>query len=175
MWPASVSTITTSISPPPTTTGTTITPYRPFEELGFPSPEPPAPPVGELSPPLPGSQWTLSPPAEEQQRASIETVRSYSFANGMRGCVSLFRTQIVAFRRESRKYIWMLSYGKFYWGQGTSKNEIRRFFWDAMTGPVSFAFLIIAKNYILATCSYRQSYNKAILWISNPISSTRMR
>ena len=87
MWPASVSTITTSISPPPTTTGTTITPYRPFEELGFPSPEPPAPPVGELSPPLPGSQWTLSPPAEEQQRASIETVRSYSFANGMRGCV----------------------------------------------------------------------------------------
>ena len=128
MWPASVSTITTSISPPPTTTGTTITPYRPFEELGFPSPEPPAPPVGELSPPLPGSQWTLSPPAEEQQRASIETVRSYSFANGMRGCVSLFRTQIVAFRRESRKYIWMLPYGKFYRGQGTSKNEIRRFF-----------------------------------------------
>ena len=77
MWPASVSTITTSNSPPPTTT--TITPYRPFEELGFPSPEPPAPPPGELSPPLPGSQWTLSPPAEEQQRSSIETVRWYPF------------------------------------------------------------------------------------------------
>ena len=127
MWPASVSTITTSNSPPPTTTA--ITPYRPFEELGFPSPEPPAPPPAELSPPLPGSQWTLSPPAEEQQRSSIETVRWYSF--GWEVALDFLGYKLLRLGGKGN-YIWLLVYwgGKFNWScrsgwtsPDTSKTE----------------------------------------------------
>jgi hypothetical protein len=85
MWP--VTSITTStVSPPPSTTSN-CTPYRPFEisPFGdefrpnpFPSPEPPAPPPAALSPPLllGGSQWTLSPPAED--RSSVDPVETVS-------------------------------------------------------------------------------------------------
>ncbi len=95
MWPAVSTTPTTSGSTPPpqtsatssTTTTSVATPYRPFEAAfdefrpnPFPSPEPPAPPPAALSPPLvlgvAGSQWTLSPPAED--RASVETAETVS-------------------------------------------------------------------------------------------------
>ena len=95
MWPATITSSGAS-SPPPTTTSSASTPYRPFESPfhevefrpnPFPSPEPPAPPPAALSPPLhlPGSQWTLSPPAED--RDSVEPVRKLCYIHIRRGCV----------------------------------------------------------------------------------------
>ena len=88
MWPATI-TSASAISPAAATTTSTsntavATPYRPFESPfhevefrpnPFPSPEPPAPPPAALSPPLQivGSQWSLSPPADERV-SSVEPV-----------------------------------------------------------------------------------------------------
>ena len=78
MWP--VSSITSSGG------GSGTTPYRPFEPSfddfrpnPFPSPEPPAPPPTSLSPPLNlnlgGTNWSLSPPADDRDSIDTDTVR----------------------------------------------------------------------------------------------------
>lgn len=78
MWP--VSSITTTSSG-----GSGTTPYRPFEpsfddfrQNPFPSPEPPAPPATSLSPPLNlnlgGTNWSLSPPADDRDSVDTDTV-----------------------------------------------------------------------------------------------------
>ena len=100
MWP--VSSITSS--------GSGTTPYRPFEPSfddfrpnPFPSPEPPAPPPTSLSPPLNlnlgGTNWSLSPPADD--RDSIDehdTVRRVD-ASSLPQCHSVTTTMHCIFNK----------------------------------------------------------------------------